>query len=211
MYISAAVKNIFEEPWTFRHKIAKDPSASPALLAQLADDQVVEVRAAVAENPNTPADTLTKKLMYDPYNHIRAKAMFNCRVRHIDAPYLTRNEELSGIVQFSIPTTDASWYERYKDSIIQTLTDEMARVGYTLLSIEFLPLVDQDTFDEDEWEDANGNTPDDVEIILTVSSLFDEDDIDWVLDDITEILDHEYGVTLYDAGYHQLYNVEDKL
>ena len=51
---------ILNSDWEVRAKVAENPNTPADVLTELAKDSDWEVRAKVAENPNTPADVLMK-------------------------------------------------------------------------------------------------------------------------------------------------------
>lgn len=59
-YISSAVNLIENEPSITKYQLAKDPGTSPRDLAKLAEYLNDSIRCAVGENPNTPADILSR-------------------------------------------------------------------------------------------------------------------------------------------------------
>lgn len=200
MYISASIKSIFDEPERFRRSAAGDPNTSPTILTQLADDSSNAVRWLLARNPSTPLTAL-KKLLDDPSYEVRLLAMGNPNLPDAYKMYVNLDKyDRSGEVVFEIATSN--YDPAYEQGITKIFTDYITRKGYKLLSINF-DTPASDYYDDD---DDDGYMPDDCDITVTVSSIFDEDDIQDMLDELMEMLEHEVGLDIEDSSYTQLLN-----
>ena len=198
MYISAAVKNIFEESRNFRLDAASDSNTSPNILSQLANDPSANVRWLVARNKATPLSALLK-LLDDPYYEVRLNALGNPNLPDTYKFYANLDKhDVSGKVAFEIAVSN--YDPDYKDGITKIFTDYFNNKGYELQFIDF------DTPAEYSIDDDTGYMSDDCDIEVTVSSIFDEDDIEFMLDDLMEILEHEVGLDIEDSTYIQLLN-----
>ena len=73
---------ILNSDWEVRAKVAENPNTPAEILAELAKDSDWHVRRHAAENPNTPADVLME-LAKDSDWHVRITAACNPKLKEV--------------------------------------------------------------------------------------------------------------------------------
>ena len=189
MYISASVKNIFDEPKSFRRGWATSNKTRPELLTQLADDPFPTIRELVAQNKNTPLNIL-EKLLDDPYPEVREDAAATIfRLSGTKVPTETLNtDDASGAVEFYFIINDGS-PDTDIPKISEVVTAYINSEGYNVDSI--------DTEIDSEYEN-------DYTVYIWVSSIFDETALDELNENLGYILDDALDGWIEDSYYTRL-------
>ena len=189
MYISASVKDIFDEPKSMRRAWASNTATRPELLTQLADDPFPEIRELVARNKNTPLKVLDK-LLDDPYPEVRedaATTIFQLSRTKVHAETLNA-DNASGVVEFYFIINDGS-PDIDIPKIPELVTDYINSEGYNVDSI--------DTEIDSEYES-------DYMVYIWVSSIFDTTVLDELTENLGYVLDDALDGWIEDGYYTRL-------
>ena len=174
MYICASVKNLFDEPKSFRRGWASSRETRPELLAQLADDPFPAVRELVAGNRNTPLSVL-EKLLDDPYPEVRDKAAGSIFYRSgtLVKTETGGNYKYSGAVEFYFVIADGE-PDTDIPRIPEIITEYINSEGYNVDSI-----------------DAEGDSEfaSDYMIYVWVSPLYDDAAINELNNNLADLLE----------------------
>jgi len=206
MYINAAINPLSDESDFFRLDLASTEN-SPRTLAELANDPRMSIRLEVANNRNTPPEVLVK-LAQDPYYDVRMNARLN--------PNFPKDVEFSlgesiGIVDFVLDFgfhDDPNYFNSaaFSECVTNYLEGSL---NYTVISIEYN---DVDAFDEPGFDDEAPDTityycwEAHVKVDFHEDETVDDGVINFVMDNLIEILKHEFGVNVDEdsSTYHVL-------
>ena len=154
-YIKSAVEDMNTDRTT-KLLVARDPSARPEVLAQLAESPDSFIRMSIATNPNTPVDVL-EKLARDPHPDVRARVRDNKKLpKDIRSKLLSAGFAPSGDVEFTIyingiTSNDPNSPEIQK--VVSDIKDSLVSHHCNFTRVEFMPDADFGTDEDDDLTD----------------------------------------------------------
>ena len=197
MYIRAAINPLSNESYIIRLNTAAHET-DPRVLDQLANDYRIAIRLNVARNEHTSANTLAR-LAHDTHFDVRYVAMTN--------PNFPKDAEQSfgqrsSVIEFGIDFTKDDGLPFDEDGFTKKITDYLENsLGYRVLLVDFIDAADYDGYDVEDFDETVYSALIRVDF---AGHDYTEDDIDFVLDAIKEILVHDYGVYIDVANYYEL-------
>ena len=134
--IYAAIVNILNEPTEIRAEVAENPNTDADTLSILSDDPDWSIREYVARNPNTPRDILIK-LSKDDAFPVRQAARVEYELELSFCGMIGASETIEVLA---------------RPGATEEELQDILRAEYEYELYDFLEVTDIDQIDDDEWE-----------------------------------------------------------